>query len=159
MGHWMVLSMSSWSTKSNKQDCSFKSESKQTTKKECVTLPVVAAKRKLQHDMLPTNQQHLERRIKPQKALELLLSVFLPHVLLTVITSSLRNRTGQQQVVDYDFNEALICFHHLRLLLLFAKRERKVWRMEGEKEDKKGRATYEGGAVLASPPLEQALEV
>lgn len=70
--------------------------------------------------MLPTKQQHLEQRIKPQKALELSLSVLLPHDSLTVVTAQ---QKPQQQVVDYDFNGALICFQHLRLLLLFSQRE------------------------------------
>lgn len=50
--------------------------------------------------------------------------------------SSLHDGTRQQQVVDYDFNEALICFHLLRLLLLLT--EIRGWgRYEGWREGKK----------------------
>lgn len=55
--------------------------------------------------MLPINQQHLVWRIKQQKALEL--SDCLLFYLASYSQSSFHNRTGQQQVVDYDFNEAL----------------------------------------------------
>lgn len=59
----------------------------------CAGLSVIAAKQKLQHNMLPTNQQYLGRRIKPQTALELSLSVLSPHVLLSVVASQQKRET------------------------------------------------------------------
>lgn len=60
--------------------------------------------------------------------------------------SSLHDGTRQQQVVDCDFNEALICFHHLRLWLLLT--ENRGWgRYEGWRE---GNKSGGGGGSISS---------